>query len=223
MAGCGLVLGQNLPFLTGNKEGEGVMKLSNPSFDGPISLEKAMKGRRTVRSFSSTRMIEPQFSQLLWAAQGITEDKGYKRSTPSAGALYPMDVYAVVGKDAVNGVEKGVYHYNPTGHIVVCILTQDIRKDVARASLEQMWMAHAPLIIVITSEYSRITVKYGERGITYAIMEAGHISQNIFLQGVALGLSAGIVGAFREEKIMKCMGIPPKHIPLIIMPIGYGG
>ena len=199
------------------------MKLSNPSFDGPISLEKAIKGRRTVRSFSPAKMTEPQFSQLFWAAQGITEDRGYKRSAPSAGALYPMDVYAVVGKDAVDGVEEGVYHYNPTGHIVACILKQDIRKDVARASLEQMWMAHAPLIIVITSEYSRITVKYRERGIAYAIMEAGHISQNIFLQAVALKLSAGIVGAFREEKIIKCMGIPQQHIPLIIMPIGHGG
>ena len=197
------------------------MKLSNPSFDGPISLEKAIKGRRTVRSFSSTKMTEPQCSQLLWAAQGITEDRGYKRSAPSAGALYPMDVYAAVGKDAVNGVEEGVYHYNPTDHVVTRILKQDIRKDVARASLEQMWMAHAPMIIVITSEYSRIIVKYRERGIAYAIMEAGHISQNIFLQSVALGLSAGIVGAFQEEKIIQCMGIPRQHIPLIIMPIGY--
>lgn len=198
-----------------------LIKLSKPSFDGPISLEKAIKGRRTVRSFSSTKMTEPQFSQLLWAAQGITEDRGNKRSAPSAGALYPMDVYAAVGKDAVNGVEEGVYHYNPTDHVVIRILENDIRKDVARASLEQMWMAHAPVIMVITSEYSRITVKYREKGISYAIMEAGHISQNIFLQGVALGLSAGIVGAFREEKIMKCMGIPRQHIPLIIMPIGY--
>jgi SagB-type dehydrogenase family enzyme len=132
-----------------------------------------------------------------------------------------MDVYAVVGKDAVDGVEEGVYHYDPIGHRVACILTQDVRKDVARASLEQMWMAHAPVIIVITSEYSRITVKYRERGIAYAIMEAGHIAQNVFLQSVALGLSAGIVGAFREEKIIKYMGLPRQHIPLIIMPIGY--
>lgn len=198
------------------------MKLSQPSFAGTISLERAIKERRTIRSFSAREITEPQFSQLLWAAQGITEERGYKRSVPSAGALYPLDIYAVVGKDSVRDVEEGVYHYNPAGHSVACVLKKDIRRDVARASLEQMWMAEAPIMLIITVQYAIITAKYRERGITYAAIEAGHSGQNIFLQGVSLGLGAGIVGAFHDEKIIRCMGIPKNHIPLLIMPIGYG-
>jgi SagB-type dehydrogenase family enzyme len=84
-----------------------------------------------------------------------------------------------------------------------------------------MWMAQAPLNIVITAEYSRITVKYKERGIRYAMIEAGHIAQNLFLQAEALGLKAAIVGAFHDNELIEILKIPRSHEPLLIMPIGY--
>ncbi|MBW1863689.1 MAG: nitroreductase family protein, partial [Deltaproteobacteria bacterium] len=89
-----------------------------------------------------------------------------------------------------------------------------------RASLQQMWMAGAPVNFVITAEYSRIRSKYGERGIRYAMVEAGHVGQNLFLQAEALGLKAGIVGAFEDMKVINVLGIPREHEPLLIMPIG---
>ena len=197
------------------------MRLPSPRFKGSISVEEAIKKRRTIRSFIKKALTLDQLSQLLWAAYGITE--GFKRSSPSAGALYPMDVYVAVGKDGVVDLKEGVYHYVPEGHSVSLILGEDIREELAKASLFQMWMADAPVSFVMTAEYRRITVKYGERGIRYAIMEAGHIAQNLFLQAEALGLGAGIVGAFHDEKVAKIMGIPKNHNPLLIMPIGYKG
>jgi SagB-type dehydrogenase family enzyme len=84
-----------------------------------------------------------------------------------------------------------------------------------------MWMATAPINLVITAEYSRVMGKYGKRGVRYALIEAGHIGQNLFLQAEALGLRAGIVGAFHDKEVAEVMNLPPSHEPLLIMPIGY--
>ena len=197
------------------------MKLPRPKTHGEISLETAIKRRRTIRSFTPEPLSLEQCSQLLWAAQGITEDRGFKRSAPSGGALYPMDIYAVVGGNCVKGMESGVYHYDPKGHAVSSVSEGDLRNKVAGAALSQTWMATAPLNIVITSEYYRITTKYGKRGIRYAIIEAGHIGQNILLQSEVMGLGAGLVGAFNDEKVRRVINIPPDHEPLLILPVGY--
>ena len=116
---------------------EVAMKLIPPVLDGSISLEKAIKQRRTVRSFANKHITRQQFSQIFWSAQGITEDRGFKRASPSGGALYPADIYAVVGENCVEGLEAGVYRYIPKGHSVVKVTEGDRRKDVAYASLHQ--------------------------------------------------------------------------------------
>ena len=197
------------------------MRLPAPQLDGGVSLEQAIRVRRTVRSFDGKRLSLHQFSQLLWSAQGITEQGGFKRAAPSAGALYPMDIYAVVGNGCVEGLGPGVYHYESDGHSISPGRGKDARGDVANASLWQTWMAQAPLSLIITAEYSRIMGKYGQRGIRYAMIEAGHIGQNIFLEAQAMGLAAGIVGAFEDDKLIRVMGIKETHEPLLIMPVGY--
>ncbi|UCG64821.1 MAG: SagB/ThcOx family dehydrogenase [Deltaproteobacteria bacterium] len=197
------------------------MQLPEPMLDGDVSLERTIKTRRTVRSFDRKALTLKQLSQLLWAAQGITETGGFKRAAPSAGALYPMDVYAVVGRDCIEKLDPGVHRYSPADHTLSFVQEGDRRKDVAEASLWQMWMADAPLILVITAEYSRIMGKYRQRGVRYAMIEAGHIGQNIFLQCQGMGLEAGIVGAFDDEKVVQVMGIKRTHEPLLIMPVGY--
>jgi SagB-type dehydrogenase family enzyme len=200
---------------------EVVMRLPEPVFDGNISVEKAIKHRRTVRSYASEPMTLAHLSQILWAAQGITEDRGFKRAAPSGGALYPVDVYAAVGKGGVQGLREGVYRYDPPRHALEEQSGGDAREDVAKAALKQMWAADAPVILVLTAEYRRITVKYGERGKRYAMIEVGHIGQNIFLQCSALGLSAGIIGAFNDNKVAKAISAKKNHEPLIIMPVGW--
>ncbi len=197
------------------------MKLPRPRNTGEMSLETTITMRRTVRSFKANPITLDQFSQLLWAAQGITTDKGYFRAAASAGALYPMDIYAVLGKNCVQNLDAGVYHYEPGDHSISALTEKDIRNQLAQAALSQMWMASAPVSFIITAGYDRITFKYGKRGIRYAMIEAGHIGQNIFLQSEALGLGAGIVGAFTDKEIVRVVGSPPTHEPLLIMPVGH--
>jgi SagB-type dehydrogenase family enzyme len=198
-----------------------VLHLPEPVVDGAVSVEKAIRARRTVRSFHSGALSLAQLSQVLWAARGITDHRGFLRAAPSGGALYPMDVYAVLGEGCVEEVSAGIHHYEPRDHALSSMMEGDRRADVARASLGQMWMARAPLILVITTEYRRICRKYGERGVRYAIMEAGHVAQNVFLQAEALGLGAGIVGAFDDREVSRVMGLPSAHEPLLIMPVGH--
>ena len=100
------------------------------------------------------------------------------------------------------------------------ILKGDRRREIASASLSQMWMAKAPVLFIITAEYRRITGKYGERGVRYALIEVGHVGQNVFLQAEVLGSGAGIVGAFNDLKVSKGAGLPPQHEPLSMMPVG---
>jgi SagB-type dehydrogenase family enzyme len=205
------------------KKGGKIMNLVPPILDGNMSLEKAIKRRRTVRSFEGKPISGQHFSQVLWAAQGITGDRGFKRAAPSGGALYPADLYAVVGENCVEGLTAGVFHYKPEDHSVTKTFEGDRRKDVATASLKQMWMATAPVMLVITAEYERICFKYGKRGIRYAMIEMGHIGQNVFLQCQALGLQAGIVGAFNDRDVSEAIGTAKNHEPLVIMPVGWQG
>jgi SagB-type dehydrogenase family enzyme len=204
----------------GAQEG-GSIRLSSPAHDGKISVERAIKERRTARTFRAQPLTMAQLSQLFWSAQGITHEASGLRAAPSGGALYPLDVYAVVGDGGVEGLESGVYYYQPKSHSIRLVRKGDKRGEVAGASLWQMWMAKAPIMFIVTSEYKRITRKYGKRGIRYAQIEVGHVGQNIFLQSGSLGLAAGIVGAFRDSAVAEAIGAPEAHTPLIIMPVGY--
>jgi SagB-type dehydrogenase family enzyme len=204
------------------KQNQGAgMKLPQPNMEGSISVEQAIRQRRTIRGYSSQILQVDQLSQLLWSAQGLTGSRRFNRAAPSAGAFYPMDVYAVVGQNSVVQIDSGVYRYETRAHRLALITNQDLRDRVARAAISQMWMANAPINLVITAEYSRVMGKYGKRGIRYAQIEAGHIGQNLFLQAEALGLKAGIVGAFHDKEVAEVMKLPRSHEPLLIMPIGY--
>lgn len=200
---------------------QGGFTLPQPSYSGEMSVERAIKGRRTVRSFRPDSLSIVQLSQLLWAAQGVTDSRRGLRSAPSAGAIYPLDIYAVVGKGGVEALGSGVYRYRAVNHSLEVVLKEDRRKEVAHAALTQMWVATAPVVFVITAQYDRITSKYGERGIRYAHIEAGHVGENIILQAEAIGLAAGIVGAFRDEPLAHAIGAQNGTTPLLVLPVGY--
>ena len=184
-------------------------------------MEEAIATRRTVRSFSPQALSEEQLSQLLWATWGVIDPREGRKAIPSAGALYPLEVYIAVGADGVRGLEEGVYRYLSEEHSLERIASGDRRREVAEASLWQMWMASAPVIFVIAAEYGRTTRKYGDRGVRYVLIEVGHAAQNLFLESVALGLGAGIVGAFYDDKVAEVLSLPERHEPLLIMPVGY--
>lgn len=203
--------------------GQTAITLPEPSLKGTVTVEEALEARRTHRSFMSRPVPLGQFSQILWAAYGVTAQVSghHLKTTPSAGALYPIEIYAVVGEGGVESLPPAVYRYCPEKHSIGRIREGDVRSAVAEASFRQMWMAKAPAMVVITGQYGRSTAKYGRRGITYTHIEAGHVGQNIFLQTEALGLKAGIVGAFNNEEIIDVSGIAASHDPLLIMPVGF--
>jgi len=198
-----------------------IIYLPQPAKKGSVSIEEAINARRTLRNFSSEPLSLKQWSQILWALQGITEDKGIKKRTaPSAGALYPLDIYLVLGENALTPPGTGVFHYLPQKHALESLSNKNITGKIAEASLYQYWIAQAPGMIIITAEYSRISSKYGNRGIRYAHIEAGHAAQNCFLQAESLGLAVGIVGAFDDEALIKILPAPKTHEPILILPIG---
>jgi SagB-type dehydrogenase family enzyme len=198
-----------------------MISLPSPTLKGPISVEEAINIRRTKREFSNEPLTLAEWGQLLWAAQGITSDGDRKKRTaPSAGALYPLDIYLILGKGAMDPLKKGVFHYLPLKHALKQVSDKDLTKEVAEASLYQNWMAEAPGMILITAEYFRITGKYRDRGIRYAHMEAGHVAQNCFLQAQSLKLNIGIVGAFEDNRLIDLLPIPKSHEPILILPIG---
>jgi len=195
--------------------------LPKPKIKGAVSLEESIKKRRSRRSFLAKPLTLEQVSQLLWAAQGITDERAGFRASPSGGACYPLDLYLVVGKNSVEGLDAGVYHYIVSNHSLEIHLRGDKRRVLALASLGQMFIVRAPVSIVTTVEYSRITSRYGQRGVRYAHIEVGHVGENIYLQAEALGLGTVAVGAFSDGMVSKCLNLSKEHEPLYIMPDGY--
>ncbi|MFH1662877.1 MAG: SagB/ThcOx family dehydrogenase [Chloroflexota bacterium] len=191
--------------------------LPEPKYKSDTSIEKAILNRRSVRSYASQTLTLPEVSQLLWAAQGIIDSSG-SRAAPSAGATYPLEVYIVVGD--VEGVAEGIYRYNPHQNELIKVLDGKHRKALAGAALNQQSITEASLNIVITAIYERTTNRYGERGIRYVHMEAGHAAQNVHLQAVALNLGTVVVGAFNDDQVANVMALPDNEVPLYIMPVG---
>lgn len=193
------------------------IKLPEPKTDGSVSVEKALSQRRSRRNLLEEKIRLEDLSQILWAAQGITKGEKF-RTAPSAGALYPMEIYVVVGN--VENIKAGIYKYKPYDNELVKILYGDVRKDLFKACLWQNFIEKTPLTIIIAAVYERVTKKYGERGKMYVHMEAGHIGQNIYLQCESLKLGTVAVGAFLDEEVKKILRLEKEETPLYIFPIG---
>ncbi|MFC1841879.1 SagB/ThcOx family dehydrogenase [Candidatus Dependentiae bacterium] len=204
-----------------------VVKKENISFDEIVlpktiddsktSLEKILRNRRSVRNYKNKALTLQQLAQLLWAAQGITNKQGL-RTAPSAGALYPIEIYVVVGN--VENIAAGIYRYNCKKHTIIPIKPGDKRSELASASLGQSCVGEGAIDIVITGIFERTSRKYGARAQRYVYMEAGHVAQNIYLQAAALGLDTVSVGAFDDENVKKVICAQANEQPLYVMPIG---
>jgi len=194
------------------------IRLPKPNTKGATSLEEALFKRRSVRAYSEEPLRIEEISQLLWAAQGITDTTSGLRTAPSAGALYPLEIYVAAGN--VAGLVKGVYKYRPQTHELVKLADEDVRKDLSRAALEQESVRDAPAVLVFSAVIERTAAKYGTRSTRYVHMEAGHAAQNVFLQAAALHLGTVVVGAFYDEDVKKVIGMEAGESALYIMPAG---
>lgn len=196
------------------------LKLPEPRYASVTSVEEALAQRRSIRAYTGEKLTIDEVSQLLWAAQGITAPWG-GRTAPSAGALYPLELYVVIGD--VEGIDTGVYRYRPEEHELEKVWDGDLRAALADAALGQNCIRDAAIDIVFTAVYERTTGKYRERGVRYVQMEAGHVAQNVYLQAVALDLGTVTIGAFTDSDVKRIMNLQEQEDPLYIMPVGRKG
>ena len=183
----------------------------------PASLEELLRQRRSVREYADAPLTQDEVFKLLWVAQGITRPWG-GRTAPSAGALYPLELYLVAGN--VEGLAPGVYKYEPAEEELTHIKDGDVRAVLAAAALGQDCVKTGAIDIVIAAVYERTTGKYGSRGERYVHIEVGHAAQNICLQATALGLGLVTVGAFQDDLVKMIIGMEADETPLYIIPVG---
>ena len=194
--------------------------LPSPNQKGSISLEEAIAKRRSIRGFAPEPVSQLQLSQILWAAQGITDTWGRYRTVPSAGATYPLEVFVVCGLNCIEQIGDGIYHYNIANHSLTLHHKGDVRFELATAALDQEFIYKAPVNIIICALYERTTLRYGNRGERYVHIEVGHAGQNIYLQATALGLATVAIAAFQDEEVRKVLRLDKPYKPLYIMPLG---
>jgi SagB-type dehydrogenase family enzyme len=202
---------------TGTRTATALVPLPAPGTAGTVSVEEALYHRRSVREYAAEPLNITDISQLLWAAQGVTSSRGF-RTAPSAGALYPLEIFVACGN--VSGLPAGVYHYLPESHALERVSGREVREELYKSALLQTPVRDAPAVIIIAADYNRTTQKYGERGIRYVHMEAGHAAENICLQAYALGIGTVTIGAFDDSGVRSVLGLPPEKIPLYLMPVG---
>ncbi|MFX1567338.1 MAG: SagB/ThcOx family dehydrogenase [Promethearchaeota archaeon] len=187
------------------------LQLPKPILKGHKSLEECIYIRESVRSYSDKRIEIEKISQILWASQG---KKGTKRTVPSAGATYPLEIYITIKN-------TGYFYYNYVKHELELITDRDITKQLAQASWDQYFIYEAYLNIIICAIYGRTTQRYGQRGVRYVYIEVGHCAQNIHLEAVALGLCSVPIGAFDDNAVKRVLDLKKQVEPLYIIPIGY--
>ncbi len=190
----------------------GVLAADQPRDRGAMTVEAALAGRRSIRTFSGAVVTRDEVGRLCWAAQGITERASGLRTAPSAGASYPLELY-VVGAD-------GVFHYEPHKNALPRITSDDRRDALARAALGQGVVKQANVAFVITAVVARTREKYGERAERYAYLEAGHAAQNLLLEATSLHLGATPVGAFDDDAVRRVVGAATEETPLYVIPVG---
>lgn len=194
-----------------------LVALPAPDTGGGMPLETTLSKRRSIRKYKNSKLTLTEVSQLLWAAQGITSKRGF-RTAPSAGALYPLELYVAAGH--VQGLEAGIFHYRPQKHALESIEKGDQRAALARAALGQQPVRQAPVVFIFAAVPGRTAAKYGQRGMRYVLQEAGHAAQNLCLQAVALELGSVVIGAFSDEDVARSLKLKDDEVPLCLVPVG---
>lgn len=195
-----------------------IVQLPAPSLSGGLPLEAALNMRRSVRNYGDRPLRIEEVAQLLWAAQGVTEPGRGLRSSPSAGATFPLEILVAAGN--VSGLAAGLYRYRPQSHTLESMIPGELRPALQRASLNQSPVRQAPAVFIITALPERTEARYGGRAMRYVLMEAGHAAQNLCLQAVTLGLGTVLIGAFHDADLAAILTLPAGEIPLYVIPAG---
>jgi SagB-type dehydrogenase family enzyme len=190
-----------------------LMDLPAPAATGTVPLEQAIARRRSVRSYTGVALTAREMAQLCWAGQGITEPREGLRAAPSAGALYPIELFVATA--------DGVGHYRPADHALKRHLDGDMRPRLRKAALDQEMISQAGACFVIAAVVGRVASRYGDFAEEYTLIEVGHVAQNMLLEAQALGLAGVPVGAFEEKKVAAILDLPRDHRVFYLLPIGH--
>ena len=206
-----------------DKSGGALMKtkefrLSDPVTKGNMTVKEAIANRRSIRAYSDKKIKETDISQLLWAAQGITDKTRGLRAAPSAGALYPLEIYLAAAM--VEGIQAGIYKYNPSNHSLILLKNGDLREDIYNVSLMQDSIKNAAAVIIYCAVFERTVSSYKDRAAQYVYIETGHSAQNVYLQAEALDLGTVAIGAFDDHGIRRVLELPNEEKPVYLMPVG---
>ena len=196
--------------------------LPEPHFSSEVSIEQTLQKRCSRRHFTSTSLTQKEISQILWAAYGLRWKNTFagSKTTPSAGALYPLEIYILIGK--VDELPQGLYHYSPANHSIEQLHTRDLRDSLCFAAYHQEMIQTAPVTLVYMANFEKVTYRYGERGIIrYIPMDIGHSAQNVYLQAEAMGLGTCAVGAFDDGQVTEVLSLPDHLTPMYLMPVGH--
>ena len=200
-----------------------VINLPSPVLTGNVSVEQAIENRRSVRQFSNNSITLDNLSQILWSAQGITDSEKGLRAAPSAGQVYPLEIYVFTGNNGVSGLQEGVYHYVAVNNSLEKIMNGDLRGELSVIANNQPWVKQAPVDILITGNYRKMIDKYSDKDLStrFVDLEAGHAGENIYLQSEALGLATVSLGSMNEEQLIQRFKLPANETPIYIFPIGH--
>ncbi len=209
------------------------IKLPEPRTDGGMTLEKSLQERRSIRSFGKDGLTLNEVSQLLWAAQGVTDDKGH-RTAPSAMAKYPLQVYLLAGN--VTGLPTGVYHYSPQGHNLTIMAEGNVDEYYNATSGFEAWIKTAPAIFVITGDIGSANQMPGLRPgnrtsgtgnqmprqgpSQWVYIDAGAAAENLLLEVVSLNLASTYTAGFNANKTEELLGLPMGEVPIGVLPVG---
>jgi nitroreductase len=204
----------------------------DPRTDGSTAVENALKERLSVRSLGKDGLTLSEVSQLLWAAQGVTDNRGH-RTAPSAMARYPLQVYLLASN--VSGLPSGVYKYTPQDHRLSVIAQGEIDEYYNATAGFEEWIKTAPAIFVITGDLNSMDKMAGTRMTEnqtpmnqtsardlsrWAYVEAGATVENLLLEVVSLDLASTYTAGFNANKTEELLGLPLGEAPIGVLPVG---
>jgi SagB-type dehydrogenase family enzyme len=177
------------------------------TLDGGLSTSRAIEARRSIRAYADTSMTAEELSRVLFLTSGLSADSygNARRTAPSSGALYPIEIYAVIHR--VAGLEPGVYHYAYREHALELVRAGDHRQAVVDQGIGQEFLGQCGAVLFLTMILQRMRPKYQDRSYRYGLLEAGHIGENAYLAATSSGLGACGIGAFMDDQINAMLGV----------------
>ncbi|SFH26787.1 SagB-type dehydrogenase domain-containing protein [Desulfotomaculum arcticum] len=193
--------------------------LPGPLPDDGKSLWQSLRERKSVRKYTGEKLSPEELNRLLWAVNGTTRGTApkdfYFRTAPSAGGLYPVETYIQINR--VRDFKPGIYHYSVPKHGLHLLQEGEFGSSLAGAALDQPMVENSAVNFLWTAVTSRTFWKYGQRGIRYIYMDAGHVGQNLYLAAAALDLGCCVIGAFFDDEVNKLLGVDGEDETIVYM------